>query len=632
MFRAKVWIILGVLFSIFLFFLFYVSHQLKQVKEPLIAFLKSHIQGDIQMKEAEASLFPPGIRLKELRLFAPGDSEPAAFIEEVDLNFKLFPLLFFHVSNHQPHSGVEGEAPVALPLEGETLAPVIDTKIYIRKPKIRMVLGTDGKNNFEKIFEPLLAGQKQKSSGISENLWWKRLSVSKLVIKDARFSSSEARNATPTEIQNLDVEASDIRLESASEPARIKIHFDLPRLSRESVKISLKLQHDPKEEILKLQEGEVRWGAAEMNLGGEVFLPSVQRKNVELNLRFDLDNLDLKKFAKMLVKPLNLAGDVSWHGDISGTAFSPALEMKIDSRTMQVNGKEISKLHSEISKQDKVIEIKKAEMGFWGGLVRATGTMLPEKTISGNFRVDLQSLSLAVITGKPHPARLSGKLDVKGSDIEDARSFSGDGNINLGPIPLPIVNLKDKMKVAEFLTDGSLLAKAINLDFLSSSTNVIGSQIDSLNANISFSGDDIVFNSFRLSNSHFSAIGSGSLQNQKSLKASGTATLSNAVTTLLFPDHNFRSALTSGKGGLSVPFHVSGTVENPDFSIDRAYLKELIAKAAAASLKNMILGNQKPMDFLNSALQGAPLGNLPIPQKAQKNSKPKNFEQFLFGR
>ncbi len=104
------------------------------------------------------------------------------------------------------------------------------------------------------------------------------------------------------------------------------------------------------------------------------------------------------------------------------------------------------------------------------------------------------------------------------------------------------------------------------------------------------------------------------------------------MTTLLFPDQGFRSALTGGKGALSVPFHVSGPVEDPDFSIDRAYLKELIAKAAAASLKNMILGNQKPMDLLNSALQGGGIGNLPIPQKTQKSSKPKSFEQFLWGR
>lgn len=603
-FRGNFWIFFGMILSLFVIFTFYVSYQLKEVKEPLLAFLKSKIQGDVQIKVAEASLIPPGIKLKEISLFAPGDSEASAFIEEADLRFKLFPLLRKN----------------------------IDTRIYIRKPKVRMVLGIDGRNNFEKIFEPLLIGQKQKTASVSENLWWKRLAVSKLVIRDAQFSSSEARNATPTEIQDLDVEASDIRLESASEPATIKIHFQLPRMSPEKIKIGVKLYQDPKQEALKIQEGKINWGAAVMNLGGQVLLPNVQRKNVELDLNFSMDDLDLKKFSKMLSKPVAWSGDISWKGSIQGTAFNPTLVLVLDSRSLQMNGKEITKFHSEISKKDKVIEIKKTEMGFLGGWVNATGTLLPEKTISGNFWVNLQALSLAAMTGKAHPAKLSGKLDVKGSDIEDSRSFSGEGNISLGPLPLPLVDLKSKMKVAEFLTDGTLLAKVVNLSFLSSSSNVIGNQIDSVNANISFSGEDIVFNSFRLSNSHFSASGIGSLQKQKNLKASGTATLSNAVTTLLFPDPNFRSALTAGKGALSVPFHVSGSVDHPDFTIDSGYLKELVAKAAAASLKNLILGNQKPMDLLNSALQGAPLGNLPIPQKSQKSSKPKNFEQFLWGR
>jgi len=608
--RGNIWLIFCFLFSAILTLVFYVSHQLKAVKEPLLAFLKSQIRGEIQIQEAKASLLPPGLRLKGIQLFAPGETEPAAAIEEADLSFKLFPL-------------IQRE---------------IDTKISIKRPQIQLVLGTDGKNNFEKIFEPLLSSQPAAPAKLGEKLWWKRLSVSKLVIRDARFSSSEARNATPTELQNLDVEASNLRLESATEPAIIEIEFDLPRLSRESVEIQVKLQHDPKQEVLNVQEGAIEWGAARMNLTGKALLPSAKREGVELDLGFQWQDLDLKKFSKSFVKPLPLEGDLSGQGSLQGSAFSPVLQLALDSRSLRAAGRTIERLHAEIRKKDKVVEIQKAEMSTLGGQVQATGTLLPEKTVSGNFLVDLKGLSLAALSGKPHPARLSGKLDVNASDVADFRSFSGEGNIVAGPFPLPVMDLKEKMRVAEFLADGTLLAKAINLGFLSSSANVIGTQIDSVNAAISFSGDDLLFNSFRLSNSHFSAAGSGSLKNQKNIRASGTATLSTAVTTLLFPDNNFRSALTGGKGGLSVPFHLSGTTDNPDFAIDSGYLKELVAKAAAASLKNMILGNAKPQDLLNSALKETPLGKILPPANntsggAKKNSnKPKNFEQFLFGR
>ncbi len=271
-------------------------------------------------------------------------------------------------------------------------------------------------------------------------------------------------------------------------------------------------------------------------------------------------------------------------------------------------------------------------MGILGGGVDITGALLPEKTISGNFKVNLKNLSLAEITGKPHPARLSGVLEVKSSNVEDPKSFSGEGDISLGPIPLPVVNLRDKLKIAEIISDAALQDKAMNLGFLSSSANVIGTQIDVLNAHVLFSGEDLTLNPYRLSNSHFSASGEANIKNQKNVRASGMATLSSAVTSLLIPDHNFRSALTGGKAALSVPFHVTGSLDHPHFSVDAAYFKDLIAKAAAATLKNMILGDQKPSDLLNSALQGSPLGNIQLPSKNKNsNPKPKNFEQFLFG-
>ena len=368
-----------------------------------------------------------------------------------------------------------------------------------------------------------------------------------------------------------------------------------------------------------------------MLLGGQILLPKDSRKNVELDLNFSLSNLDFKDFAKILTNPLPVLGDISWQGKISGTAFAPVLNLQLDSRKLIVNNQEISRFHAEIQRKDKVIEISKAQMDVLGGGVDGTGTLLPEKTVSGSFKLNLKSLSVAAISGKPHPARLSGTLDVKASNVGEIHSLSGEGDVSVGPIPLPVINLRDKLKIAEIISDAALQDKAMNLAFLSTSANVIGTQVDSLNAHVIFSGEDLTLNPYRLANSFFSASGEATLKNQKNLRASGIATLSTAVTTLLIPDHNFRSALTGGKGALSVPFHVTGTVDNPEFAVDAAYFKNLIAKAAAATLKSLILGDQKPGDFLNSALQGNPLGNLPLPQKSQKNSKPKNFEQFLFG-
>ena len=77
--------------------------------------------------------------------------------------------------------------------------------------------------------------------------------------------------------------------------------------------------------------------------------------------------------------------------------------------------------------------------------------------------------------------------------------------------------------------------------------------------------------------------GSGQILNQKSISASGTATLRSGVTIQLFPDPQFRSAVTGGKAGLSVPFTL-GPLDNPDFNIDSGYMSNLIARAAATAL------------------------------------------------
>ncbi len=590
----------GSLIFVFFGLFLVIFYRLEAFKEPLLSFLKGQVQGDIQISQVHLSFLPPGLLLKEVKLFAPGDSEASASIEKLKLNFKLVPLL-----------------------QGNR-----EARVYIRKPLLRMVLGTDGRNNFEKIFEALFA-----NSALDEPESWKNFKVTQLEVQDAHFVSSEARNASPTEIQNLGVEADEIHFSSPEGPAHLRIHFELPRISRKRVNISSDLVLDSAQSLLRLQNGKAEWASAEMEVGGNILLPNPQRKNMEWALEFSVKNLNLEKFSKALKKNLNLNGDLTWEGKITGTAFNPLLRLNFEANHFRVLGKEISKLEGEVIKKDKVVEISKAHFNIFGGAVDLTGTLLPEGRVSGNFNLYFQGLNLSEMIEKASWAKISGELILKESDLEDPRSLLGEGNIVGGPFPLPILDLKDKMKIASLMSEGTLSPKIMNLDFLSMSSNVIGRQIDQLSAHLTISGDDTSLSPFRLSNSYFSAVGSGVLQKRRNIKASGLAILSGAVTTLLFPDQNFRSALTAGKGLLELPFHVNGTLENPEISIDAAYLKELLAKIAAANLKLLLLGNEKPAELFN-ALKGISLGNAESAKPSPKKYplKPKNFEQFLFGK
>jgi len=375
-----------------------------------------------------------------------------------------------------------------------------------------------------------------------------------------------------------------------------------------------KLRVDDARQSLKLEEGTLQFGAAKFRLGGEAGLPTEQRKDVTLDLRFESDPIDLKKFSKTLVEPIPAAGELRVKGSVTGTAFAPALNLVLDSPSLSVSGKNLSNFHAEISKKEKPLQIQTASFGIYGGSVSIAGQALPGPTTSANLNISLKSLSLAAMSGKPgSPARLSGNLKLASPNVQNTASFSGGGKITVGPFPLPVVNLQNKVKVAEILAAGTALGKMVNVGMLSSSANVIGTQVDAINATVRIAGNTITLSPFSLGNGHFSASGSGTIHQQKTITAGGTFNLKPAVTAQLIPHAMLRQVMTKGSGILSVPFSLSGPLSDPNVSVDSGYLKSLAAKATAMGLTELLAGGVRPADMLNSALKNAPLGKVPGP-------------------
>lgn len=296
-------------------------------------------------------------------------------------------------------------------------------------------------------------------------------------------------------------------------------------------------------------------------------------------------------------------------GTVKGTAFAPLIKVILDSPALTVSGKTLSNLHAELSKQEKPIEIQNTSFGIYGGTVGLSGEALTGPTTSANVNVALKSLSLAAASGKSNPARLSGNLKLSSPNVASPYSFSGGGNISVGPIPLPVVDLKGKVKVAEILAAGTAAGQMINVGMLSSSANLIGTQVDAINASVRIAGNNITLAPFSMANGHFSASGNATIAQQKSINGSGTFHLNPGVTASLITDPMLRGAVTGGKGGLSIPFSISGPLDDPNITVDSGYLQGLIAKATAMGLKNMLMGGLKPQNMLNSALKNTPLGD-----------------------
>ncbi len=589
-------LIIGFIFSIAFF---YISYQLKQIKEPAISFLKSQINGDVQIKEANISLFPAGLRLKQVRLLAPGDTEASATIEEVHLRFDL--LQFFQKN--------------------------IDTQVYVEKPSVRMIASADKKSNFEKIFEPMFSEPVQKSPDLIDKLWWKRLTVTKLVIHHADFNSGKNDKPSSSEIQNLDVAINDLHLISTGKSPLVKMSFNLPSMGRELIKFNFHFNLDQAERILHVEQGNVNWKTVKMQLAGEVLLPNTQRDEMTLNLKFAMPSPEVKNFVKSFMQSFSYTGDLSLSGTITGSPFSPVVLLALDSKRLNLAGKEFSNLHAEVTKKGDAIEIKKSTFGIYGGGADLSGNIVPAKTTSGNFNVYFHHLHLSSVTGKRNVASISGHLDLRSNNIEGS-SYGGGGTVTVGPIPLPNINLKEKIGGAKLLSEGILSSHAINFGVLSNSANIIGTQIDQVTSQVSIQGGDVTLHSFHFSNSKISGSGSGVIHNQQTINASGTAVLSSGVVASIFPDPKFRSSVTNGRGTISIPFHVSGSLENPTFTFDESFLKNVIAKAVESGIKNLLFGN--PAKLLNPILKNTPLKHLPF-IGGDKDSDSPNIFKHIFG-
>ena len=81
----------------------------------------------------------------------------------------------------------------------------------------------------------------------------------------------------------------------------------------------------------------------------------------------------------------------------------------------------------------------------------------------------------------------------------------------LGPVPLPAVDLRQKLKIAQILARSVGMDRMVQVDQLSSSQDLLGSQLDQVSAQIKIAGSEIVLAPFQLSNAKFHAVGSGKL-------------------------------------------------------------------------------------------------------------------------
>lgn len=573
---------IGTLSLLILGILGYTSYRISDVKGPLINLLRDHIDGELKIESARVVFFPVGINLNDVRLFAPGEDRPSATIRKAKLRFKIIPLIQKKI---------------------ETDLTVIDPEIFFRTNK-------RGSSNMERIFAPSIAGKKRDEASKIDQFWWKRIAVNRLTIKNASFKSTQEGSDSVTELKNIGVKADRIRFDSNQKPAEIEISYLLPKISKEPMTLKTRLEFQEKDQAMSLKEGEFLWGPLKFQITGAAFLPGKTHGEVTLDLKFQGQKLSLNDFNKILEDPLPLSGTGSFYGTVRGSPYSPILTLIFDSSALKVKDVSLNQIHSEIIKKGKPIIIKNASMGVYEGTVNVSGEVLNGKENFAKFKIKMQNLSLAAASRKEDvTARLSGNLNLKSRELQNPLAYSGGGHITVGPFPLPKIDLKNKVRVAEILSAGTSLGKMVNVGMLSNSSNVIGTQINQVKATVEIAGGNLTLKPFSMANGHFNAQGNARIIQQKNIQGGGTFNLNHRVTAALIPDRLLRQTLTNGRGSLSFPFSIKGPLRDPDVQVDSGHLKGQMAKATLIMLQKQALTGVNPNEMLGAALKGTPAGD-----------------------
>ena len=579
-----------------------VYFKIRDVKGPLLSTLQQYINGQLKIEDAEVVFFPAGINIKGIQLFAPNDPEPAATIPEAKLRFNLIPLI----------------------------QKKIETRLTIREPVIRLKTSPKGPSNMETIFAPVMGNEKHRVTSLDE-LWWRRLAIEELTIEKAHFISTQVGSSELTELKNIDIQADRIRFESSFRPATVKIRYELPQYSSDPMEMKTKLRFVEKDQAMHLEDGQLRWGPLKVGLQGQALLPTKENQDVQLDLDLNAPELRLQDLNKVLKEKVPVSGTVALAGKITGTPFAPKLSLDLDSPEINIKGNSLSKLHAELSKgATPGIELKNTSFGIYGGKIDADGTLLPGNKTSADLNIRMNSLSVAAISGKKDmPARLSGQLKLKSPEVQNLYAYSGGGPITVGPIPLPSVDLSNKIRIAEVLAAGTQVGNMVNVGMLRNSSNIIGTQVDQIKANVSIAGGNLSLHPFSLGNGHFSASGNGQILQQKNISAGGIFTMNPGVTRQLIPDPMLRRVVTDGRDQISFPFSLSGPLSDPNVSVDSSGLKGKMAAATALILQRQLMGGGlNPQNMINSALGGNsqnPLGQfLGAPPPQQQAIPPQN--------
>ena len=563
--------------TIFLFLVFLVAFILPRVidldkyKPTLISMVEERINGKVNIRHIELTILDGlGARLHEFEVLNADrfGNSPFLRVRQLDVKIKLLPLL----------------------------AGKINSKLILEAPQIFLEKNKEGIFNFKELIrEPTSKAEPSPSSEAPS--WIDRFSISALRIKGGKItyinhsSHSPERKALP--LEDLDLKMEDFLLDE-SIPFELALKMFPGR--EQSLRLKGMVRVDLDHRLFLNEVGvSVPWLAQDVEgLNGELKFSSnaiiarnlsLKLGNSDINLDFELSNFENPKVSFELnsnrldldeLLPESLAKKaVGGEGGIPETEKGEDLLKRFTAQgKVKVTRGKVKRLSFEnllltLSLRKKLLTLSNISFNLYGGSYQGTAKLdIGEQETTYIFQSQLREVKVNELLSQFPSLEglfsgfLSAELSLSGKGVgfeSFGKSLSGAGKVSLSRGRISFLSLEKSLSVLSKLEGWESSSTSTNFQVLEGQVSICASKVNT--------------SDLRLNTSDLTITASGYFNQNRQVDYQAQAVLSRRLSQSLEGSSGGEFFKDEGER-IVIPFRIEGTIDNPEFSLDREVLEE----------------------------------------------------------
>jgi translocation and assembly module TamB len=178
---------------------------------------------------------------------------------------------------------------------------------------------------------------------------------------------------------------------------------------------------------VRLENVSARSGKGSLGGGGAVVLGG---NGADLDLAFDLRELDLAPLAKSGGLGVALAGSLSGKVSVKGPSPNPEISFTAEAPSVSAEGVTLTALRANVSGNAKALNLKEFRANVGSAPLSATGSFSLAAPFAANVDISGTGLDLAALTERtPLKGQVSGRFDLKFGVKSSGQGLSGSGSL-----------------------------------------------------------------------------------------------------------------------------------------------------------------------------------------------------------